>query len=204
MLAGRSTLIAVAAAALLIPAALAPAAHAGTQMREFKAFGITWSGPGPTRPESATWPSTSSSDKRAGGKYTPRRLTRVRFSKLPLRCHEPGSPSTTTAPLTADFATDVMLTKPQTPKPEAQPLRLPLLLGLRRLRDRVRVLRRNDRQGQRQGLAPRARQVRDPSLRLSRRPVRPTAPRAARWLVGSPTQCKRPGQSGDLPLCRFD
>lgn len=204
MLTRRSTLIAVAAAALLIPAALAPAAQAGTQVRQFEAFGITLSGPGANSPRVGDMAlNFVFKNKRAGGKYTPRRLTRVRFSELPLRCHEPGSPSTTTAPLTADFATDVMLTKPQTPNPKPNRYAFRFSWDFSGFVTGFAFFDGTIDKANGKGW-PRA----HGKFGIHRYDFPAPGPTHCAtsgqigWSV--PTQCKRPGQSGDLPLCRFD
>lgn len=205
MLTRRPTLIAVAAAAVLIPAALAPAAQAGAQVRQFEAFGITLSGPGANSPRVGDMAlNFVFKNKRAGGKYTPRRLTRVRFSELPLRCHEPGSPSTTMAPLTADFATDVRVTKATTlpggkPKSNRYAFRFSWdLSGFATGFFDGTVDKANGKGW------PRA----HGKFAIWRYDFPAPGPTycATSGHIGwsAPKQCKRPGQSGDLPLCRFD
>ena len=70
MLTRRPTLIAVAAATALLIGALAPAAQAGTQVRQFEAFGITLEGPGANSPRIGDIAlNFVFKSKRAGGKY---------------------------------------------------------------------------------------------------------------------------------------
>ena len=147
MLTRRPTLIAVAAtAALLIPAALAPAAQAGTQVRQFEAFGITLEGPGANSPRIGDIAlNFVFKNKRAGGKYTPRRLTRVRFSEVPLQLPGARQPLLADRPAhgrPGDGRQGRQGEAAPRGQPEAEPLRLPLRVGFRRLRDRV--LQRHD------------------------------------------------------------
>jgi hypothetical protein len=202
MLTRRPTLIAVAAAlALLIPVALAPAAQAGTQVRQFEALGITMTGPGANSPRVGDMAlNFVFKNNRAGGKYTPRRLTRVRFSELPLRCHEPGSPSTTTAPLTADFAADVLMTKPQSPnpKPNRYAFRFSWDYGGFAYGFFAGTIDKANGKGW-----PRA-HGKFAIWRYDFPAPGPTYCNTSRQIEWSvPKQCKRPGQSGDRPLCRF-
>ena len=205
MLMRRPTLIAVAAAAaLLIPAALAPAAQAGTQVRQFEAFGITLEGPGANSPRIGDIAlNFVFKSKRAGGKYTPRRLTRVRFSEVPLHCQEPGSPSSPSARLTADLATDVKVAKAKppradNPKPNRYAFRFAWDFGGFATGYFNGTIDKTNGKGW-----PRA----HGKFGIERYDFPPPGPtHCATSFQGwsAKTQCKRPGQSGDLPLCRLD
>lgn len=198
-------LIAVAAAAaLLVAAALAPAAQAGTQVRQFEAFEITLEGPGANSPRIGDLAlDFVFKNKRTTSKYTPRRLTRVRFSEVPLFCQEPGSSSSAIARLTADLATNVKVAEakpPHTDNPKAKryAFRFAWDFGGFATGYFNGTIDKASGKGW-----PRA----HGKFGIERYDFPPPGPtHCATSFQGwsAKTQCKRPGQSGDLPLCRFD
>ena len=195
-----------ALAALLAAAALgAAAAQAGTQVRQFESFGVVPIGAGPDFPRAGDIAlDFIFKNKRAGGKYTPRRLTRVRLSGLPLRCQDPGSPANTEAVLSADLTPDVKVTKATPPaggkpKPNRYAFRFAWDFGGFASGYFSGTIDKAGGKGW-----PRA----HGKFEIERYDFPPPGPThcatsgQASW--SAKTQCKRPGQKGELPLCRFD
>jgi hypothetical protein len=189
------------AAAVCTAVVIAPAAQAGTQVRQFEAFGITLSGPGANSPRVGDIAlEFVFKNKRAGGKYTPRQLRRIRIRDLPLRCSDPENPAVTTEPLTVDLATAIKLTKKPRPNPKKNRYAFAFTWnwgGFATGYFNGTVDKVNGKGW------PRA----HGKFGIERYDFPPPGPtHCATSFQGwsAKTQCKRPGQSGDLPLCRFE
>jgi hypothetical protein len=194
----RTLITSLCIASLLAASAAAPAAHGGTQIRHYEAFGITQSLPSAPRVGDLALDFVFK-NKRAKGKYTPRHLTRIRLFELPLFCPSPG-PSQS---LTADIATQIKLTKApppvtDSPKPNRYAYRFAWDFGAFADGSFTGTIDKANGKGW-----PRA----HGKFTITRYDFPPPGPSNCRtsgqvgWSV--PKQCKLPGQRGDLPLCRY-
>ena len=99
--------------ALAATALAAPAAHAATEVRQVR---VPVSASATTPPEGTMALDFAFKNKRTSkGKFTPRQLTRIAFSQVPLDCFNAAGTGTTRLLLTTTLETTVKMTKAPQP-----------------------------------------------------------------------------------------